>query len=124
MNLELERELGVLVVEPLRPLTAADFERMALLIDPFLGETGRLKGLMVDTRALPGWDGLGAMFAHEGFIRAHAGRVDRVALVTDSEIAAIVARIADYALPPHVRRFAYAERRAAMDWLCEDAEAG
>lgn len=118
MNLELERELGVLVVEPLGPLSAADFDRMAALLDPFLAETERLKGLLVDTRALPGWDGLGAMLAHEGFLRAHAGRIDRVALVTDSEIAGIVARIADFALPPQVRRFPWDERHEAMAWLC------
>ena len=41
MNLELERDRGVLVVEPLRPLTAADFEQMALLLDPYLDEAGR-----------------------------------------------------------------------------------
>lgn len=124
MNLELERDRGVLVVEPLRPLTAADFEQMSLLLDPYLDEAGRLKGLMVDTRALPGWDGLGAMLAHEGFIRAHAGRVDRVALVTDSEMATILARIADFALPPQVRHFAYDQRHEAMTWLCGEAESG
>ncbi len=123
MNLELERERGVLVVEPLGRLSAADFDRMSALLDPFLAEAERLRGLLVDTRALPGWDGLGAMLAHEGFIRAHAGRIDRVALVTDSEVAGIVARIADFALPPQVRRFAWNERHLAMGWLCGESEA-
>lgn len=122
MDLELERERGVLVVEPLGPLSAADFDRMAALLDPYLAEAGRLRGLLVDTRALPGWDGLGAMLAHEGFIRAHAGRIDRVALVTDSEVAAILARIADFALPPQIRRFPWNERPLAMEWLCGESE--
>ena len=117
LQLELWRDSGVLVAEPVGPLGAEDFDRMAALLDPYLEEAQRLRGLLVDTRHLPGWDGLGGMLAHERFIRAHADKLDRIALVTDSDIGGFAALLADLALAPEVRRFAWSERHAAMAWL-------
>lgn len=117
MKMDLDRDAGVLVVEPVAPLSQADLAELAGLLDPYLEKAGRLKGLMIDTRALPGWDGLATMLAHKDFIRIHAGRIDRVAFVTDSDIASIVARLIDFALPPTARRFHWDERDAAMAWL-------
>jgi hypothetical protein len=121
LELELMREIGVLVAEPEGPLAAEDFDRMAALLDPYLDQAGRLKGLLVDTRRLPGWDGLPGLLAHERFLRGHAPRIDRVAIVTDSDAAGLLAWMADLALAPQVRRFAWSERHAAMDWLAGSA---
>jgi hypothetical protein len=121
LGLELFRERAVLVAEPDGPLTEADFDRMAALLDPFLDEAGRLRGLLVDTSAFPGWDGLGALLAHERFIHAHQGRLERIALVTDSLVANAIAHLAEFAVAPEVRHFSSGERHAAMDWLAAAA---
>ncbi|MFY7924515.1 MAG: STAS/SEC14 domain-containing protein [Aquidulcibacter sp.] len=47
--------------------------------------------------------------------------MDRVAFVTDSDIASIVAKVIDFALPPAARRFHWDERPAALAWLRGDA---
>ncbi len=122
MQMQLDREAGVLVIEPVAPLSQADLAELSGLLDPYLEKAGRLKGLMIDTRALPGWHGLASMLAHKDFIRIHAGRIDRVAFVTDSDVASIVAKLIDFALPPAARRFHWDERSAALAWLRGDAK--
>lgn len=119
LDLELTRETGVLIAEPDGPLCAEDFDRMAALLDPYLDEAKRLRGLLVDTRRLPGWDGMRSMLAHERFVRGHAPRIDKVAIVTDSDVATVIAWVADLALSPQIRRFAWNERHEAMAWLTE-----
>jgi len=119
LQLELFRDTGVLVAEPDGPLCAEDFDRMAALLDPYLKDARHLRGLLIDTRRLPGWDGLEGMLANERFIRAHADKLDRIALVTDSEVGGFAALLANLALPPQIRRFGWSERHAAMAWLTE-----
>jgi hypothetical protein len=113
----LDRERSILVLEVSGPLTTADFERMAGLLDPWLEEVGRLRGLLVDARGLPGWSDVEALFAHERFVRHHAPAIERVALVTDSDLMAALTRLAARALPPTIRRFAWSEYHQAMAWL-------
>ncbi|WP_137178630.1 STAS/SEC14 domain-containing protein [Roseomonas sp. AR75] len=119
LEMELMRQRGVLVLEPDGPLTEEDFDRLGALIDPYLEEAGRLRGLMVDTRSFPRWDGLDGLLAHGRFVRGHAAKVDRVALVTDSDLAGMLARVAAALLPPKLRRFDSGERAQAMAWLTE-----
>lgn len=122
MKMQLDPDAGVLVIEPVAPLSQADLTELSGLLDPYLETAGRLKGLMIDTRALPGWDGLSTMLAHKDFIRIHAGRIDRVAFVTDSDVANVVAKLIDFALPTAARRFHWDERDAAAAWLRGDGK--
>ena len=45
---------GILVLEPDAPLQAADFEGLAREIDPYIAEHGKLQGLMIRAKAIPG----------------------------------------------------------------------
>ena len=45
---ELLKDKGVLIVSPVGPLAASDFEHLAQEIDPYIEQNGRLHGLMVD----------------------------------------------------------------------------
>jgi hypothetical protein len=113
----LDRERSILVLEVSGPLTTADFDRMSALLDPWLEEAGRLRGMLVDARRNPGWSDIEAIASHERFLRDHAPYIDRIALVTDSDLMAALTRLATRALAPTIRRFAWAEYHAAMAWL-------
>ncbi len=117
LGMELLRDRGILVLEPDGPLAAEDFDRLAALVDPCLAEAGELRGILVDTRNFPRWDGLDALLAHGRFVRGHAGRVKRIAIVTGSDLSAMVARVAGAILPPEIRRFETGERPQALAWL-------
>lgn len=105
------------MLEPGGPLETEDFDRLSALLDPCLAEAGRLRGLMVNTRSFPGWDGFEVLFAHERFVRVHAPLIDRVALVTDSNLVPVFARPASLALSPMIRHFPWDKRHEAMAWL-------
>jgi hypothetical protein len=115
--MELLRDRGIVVLEPDGPLSAEDFDRLAALVDPYLAEAGELRGLLIDTRGFPGWNGLDALLAHGRFVRGHASRVKRVAIVTESDLAGMVARVAGAVLPPEIRRFETGQLEQALAWI-------
>lgn len=113
----LDRERSILVLEVEGPLTKADFERMSALLDPWLEQAGRLRGLLVDARRNPGWSDVEAIVSHERFLRDHAPFIDRIALVTDSDLMAVLTRLGVRGLPCEIRRFPWSGYHEAMAWL-------
>ncbi|QXM26080.1 STAS/SEC14 domain-containing protein [Elioraea tepida] len=115
----LDRQRGILVVEISGPLSVADIERISALLDPYLADAGRLRGMLVDARRHPGWSDIEAILSHERFLRDHAPLIDRIALVTDSDLVAVLTRFATLGRCPALRRFPWSEYHAARAWLEE-----
>jgi hypothetical protein len=86
---ELNQQDGILIMEPGGALEAADFAAVTKEIDPYIKAAGHLKGVMIHAAAFPGWDSLGAFIAHLQFVRDHHQAIDKVAIVTDSEVLSI-----------------------------------
>jgi len=114
---ELLREDGILIVSPVDTLEAIDFERVRLLVDPYIEEHGKLKGLLIDVETFPGWEDFSGMLSHLRFVHDYQQRINRVAAVTDSGILAILPQVADYFTAAEVRRFNYTDRDLALNWL-------
>ena len=55
---ELLRTEGILILRPEGRLEAADFEKLAQEIDPYIEANGNLHGLLLDAESFPGWTGL------------------------------------------------------------------
>jgi hypothetical protein len=117
LQFELLRDRKILILTPDGPLEAADFERLAKEVDPFIEANGNLAGVMVTTKSFPGWDSFGAVVSHLRFVADHHRRIKRVAAVTDSGFLKIVPRIADHFVEAEVRHFDVDERDQALAWL-------
>lgn len=117
---ELWPELGILVVSPKGALEAADFERLAAEVDPYLERHGPLKGLMIYAESFPGWADFSALVSHFRFVKDHQHRVRRVAAVTDSGFLAILPAVANYFVHADIRHFHYDQKDAALAWLQAD----
>ena len=117
LHSELLTDQAVLVLTPDGPLSADDFTRLAAIVDPYIEQHGRLRGLMIHTRGLPGWEDFAAFAGHLRFVRDHHRRIERVAAVTDSGVLAALPRIASQFVAAAVRHFDYADRDAALHWL-------
>ena len=117
---ELLTEDGVLIVHPLSPLTADDFEKLARDLDPWLEQHGPLKGLMIETEAFPGWSNFAGMLSHFRFVRDHHQRISRVAMVSDSAVLTIAPKVAKHVVSAEVRHFPAAEHEQACEWLKEE----
>jgi SpoIIAA-like len=123
LEFELNREKGILILEPHDELEAEDFRRVAAEIDPYMAHTGHLSGVVIVAEEFPGWDDFAALTAHFRFVREHQSRVRRVAVVTDSRFLSALPRIAGVFVAAEVRSFAMNERDAALSWVSESSTA-
>lgn len=113
----LDRQKRILVVKPTSKLETEDFKRLAAEVDPFLDQSGPLKGLMIEAASFPGWKDFAALLTHLRFVRDHHTRIAKVAAVTDSGFLAILPAVADHFLAAEVKHFPTEEKQAALDWL-------
>lgn len=113
----LDRDDGILHLRPRGRLSKADFEQIALLVDPFIRETGGLRGLIIETANFPRWTDLPAMVQHLRFVRDHHRAISRVALVTDSLVGDIARHLAGHFVSAQIRQFGARERDAAWAWV-------
>jgi hypothetical protein len=120
LHFELLRDRKILILTPDGPLEAADFERLAKEVDPFIAANGSLAGVMITTKSFPGWDSFGAVVSHLRFVADHHRRIKRVAAVTDSGFLKIMPRIADHFVDAEVRHFVFDQRDQALAWLEAD----
>lgn len=125
LNHELRLDEGILVLRPDGPLEASDFTIVQGLVDAYLAKSGTLRGILIHAdHGFPGWKDFGALVAHLKFVREHHRRIEKVAVVVDGAVAAIMPSIADHFIHAQVKRFDLAHEKAAWDWLDEDANGG
>jgi hypothetical protein len=87
-------DVGVLVVEANGPLSATDFESIALTVDPFIEAHGKLHGIVIHAPHFPGWENLSAFTRHLRFVKDHFRYVERVALSVDGRLAELGPKLA------------------------------
>ena len=124
INAQLLRDEGILVVSPVDKLQSADFERLRLLVDPYLEEHGELSGLLIDAELFFGWDDFSGLVSHLRFVRNYHQKIERIAAVTDNSFIAIVPRVADHFTAAEIRHYDYRERDAALHWLRVGSSSG
>ena len=108
---------SILYVRPQAALQQEDFAQLARTVDPYIEATGGLAGLIVEIRAFPGWDSLGAMAAHFRFVRDHHRRIKKVAIVTDAALGTIAERLASHFVSATIRHFPAGDLKAAQQWI-------
>ena len=117
---ELMKEEGILVVMPEGALESGDFEQLSREVDPYIEETGRLKGLMIYTESFPGWDNLAALMSHIKFVKNHHQQIEKVAAVTDSGFLSVLPKVASHFVQAEIKHFPLDEKGAALRWLTSD----
>ena len=117
LNIDLNKEAGLVIVQPEGTLSESDFDTIASVIDPYLEEHGELSGLIIYTKDFPGWDSFGAMLKHFKFVKDHQQKLSHVALVTDSAIGNIAEKIASHFISAEVKHFPYSQVVDAKSWI-------
>ncbi len=105
------------LIEPQGPLTKQDFAAIARQVDPIIESQGQLDGLIIKTRTFPGWESLGDVIAHFRFVRNHHHAINKVALVTDAEVAEIFPSIVKHFVKAEVRHFDFDDYDEAVAWI-------
>jgi hypothetical protein len=117
VDYELLREEGILVIRPQSALEAADFQRIAHDVDPYIEAKGKLRGVMVEATSFPGWKDFASLIAHLKFVKDHHRKIEKIAAVSDSNFLAVAPRIANHFVQAEVRHFALSQIEEARDWL-------
>jgi len=116
LSFELRADTGVLILRPHGELEVADFERVAAAVDPYIDTHGELRGVVVIADHFPGWDDLGAFFAHLGFIRTHRRKLRHLAIVSDDHLLSVVPALASHLGVIQARHFPSQQAAAADAW--------
>jgi hypothetical protein len=107
------------VLEPAddRALSEDDFEAVGKAIGNYLEGHDRLRGILIHSRRFPGWQGIGALFAHLKFVSSVHDKIDKLAVVTSSPLGSLADHVLDPLMLAKVRKFDYDQRDQAMAWL-------
>ena len=108
---------SILYVRPKGTFEKGDFMQLAKSVDPFIEETGRLNGVIIEAPRFPGWEGLGAMAEHFRFVRDHQKHIRRIALVTDSALGDVAEHLASHFVSAEIKHFPAGEIEAARKWV-------
>lgn len=119
ISITLDENAGILVLEPVAKtaLSEDDFEAVGKTIANYLKDHDQLRGVLICSRKFPGWQSIGALFAHLKFVNAVHDKISKLALVTDSPVGTFADRILDPLMLAKIRKFDYDERDKAMSWL-------
>ena len=117
LTIKIDEANNIAILEPTGPLSKADFESAVTIIDPYIEKTGRLSGLIIHTKAFPGWDSFSALCSHLTFVRNHHKKVSRVALVTDSALGTFAEAVASHFVNAEIKVFPFLEMEAAKTWI-------
>ncbi|MEO8397912.1 MAG: STAS/SEC14 domain-containing protein, partial [Chloroflexota bacterium] len=77
----------------------------------------KLRGVLIHSKAFPGWEDFGGFTAHLRFVREHHEKVARVAIATDSPLAGILESLGKHFISAEVKHFPYMDKAKALDWL-------
>ncbi len=108
---------GILVLEPRAPLTKEDFSGLSAAADVYLSNHAKLRGVLIHSKAFPGWEDFAGFAAHMRFVRKHHEKVARVAVVTDSSLAGMVESLGKHFVSAEIKHFPYMDNAKALDWL-------
>ncbi|MDE2358416.1 MAG: STAS/SEC14 domain-containing protein [Betaproteobacteria bacterium] len=117
LHYRLEPRSGVVFLTASGRLEASDFASLALTVDPYIARHGKLRGILLDAAAFPGWDDVDALIAHMRFVRRHHRNIERIAILTDDAFLEALERLAQLFTDAKIRRFATRKRAQAIAWL-------
>lgn len=119
IDIELDGDAGILLLEPAADIAMSedDFEAVGKAINHYLQDHDRLRGILIHSRQFPGWQSVGALFAHLKFVNAVHDKISNIALVTNSPLGTFADHVLDPLMLAKVRKFDYDQRDEAMNWL-------
>ena len=120
INHNLMRAEGILILSPKAPLAATDFADLSKEIDPYIEANSKLHGVMIDAEFFPGWKDFAGLIAHLRFVKNHHQKVQKVAVVSDSNFLTYAPEFASHFVKADIRHFFHAQREEALRWLRGD----
>jgi hypothetical protein len=120
LKVELNEATGIAILIPDGALSEKDFIYAASVIDPYIEKSGKLNGLIINTRKFPGWESFGSLIKHFKFVKDHHKKLSHVAIVTDSVLGDFAEIIVTHFVSAEIKHFAFDELIKAQSWVLGD----
>ena len=117
LNIEVDKVSGIATLSPDQALSENDFESAARVIDRYIETTGRLNGLIISTKAFPGWESFFALVKHLQFVKNHHNKISHIAIVTDSALGDFAEHLASHFIAANIKHFVFADLAGARNWI-------
>lgn len=115
---ELNQAAGVAIIRPdqMHGVSEGDFKQLTDLVDHYLKDHDSLCGLIIASQEFPGWEDLMAFISHIRFIRNHHRSIQKVALVSDSQLLSMAPNLINHFVSAKVRNFPFSDIEQAKIW--------
>lgn len=110
---------GILQVEPKGSLSVHDFNALAAEVDAMDSREETLRGILIRSESFPGYEQLSDISAHARFVNEYGNRAPKVAICSNSAVAAFLSFIGKIFTDAEVKRFRYDEKEEALAFLGE-----
>jgi hypothetical protein len=117
IQVHLNEKDSIAILKPNGALSESDFTSARDIIDPFIENTGNLKGIIIYVKTFPGWDSFSALITHLKFINSHHKKISKVAFVSDSMIGDFVELIARHFVEAQIKSFPFDNFEEAKTWI-------
>ncbi len=119
LKVELDEVEGIAILEPDGELSESDFISAAKIIDPYIENIGKLRGIIIHVQSFPGWDSFSSLIAHLKFVREHHKKVSRIAFATDSPIGSFAENVASHFVNAEIKNFEFGELETSKKWILD-----
>lgn len=119
LDVALDEATGIATLIPHGSLTENDFVKASKVIDPYIEKCGPLNGLIISTKAFPGWQSFAALTKHFNFVREHHKSIAHVAILTDSVLGDFSEKIVAHFVSSEIRHFSFCEFTKAQSWIID-----
>ena len=123
LNISIDEKNGIAIFEPNEKLSESDFKSAVNIIDPYINQFEKLNGLIITTKAFPGWESFAALVSHLSFVKDHHKQISCIAFVTDSRLGNLAEHLANHFVAAEIKAFAYGELEEAKAWIVENSGA-
>ena len=117
LQVHLNEKDFIAILKPNGPLHESDFTSAGDIIDPFIEDTGKLKGIIIYVKSFSGWDSFAARVSHLTFINGYHKKVSKVAFVTDSIVEEFTEQIGRHFISAEIKTFPFDNFEEAKNWI-------
>jgi hypothetical protein len=117
LTVELDEVTGIAILKPDGALSEKDFIYASSVIDPYIKKTGKLNGVIINTRKFPGWESFGSLIKHFKFVKGHHKKLSHLAIVTDSVLGDFAEIIVTHFVSAEIKHFSFDDLSKAQSWV-------
>lgn len=107
----------IAILKPNGPLHVGDFTSAKEVIDTFIEETEKLKGIIVYVKSFSDWNFFAALISHLTFVNGYHKKISKVAFVTDSSIEESTEQIGRHFIAAEIKIFPFDNFEEAKGWI-------